>query len=742
MKPELLAPAGTFEAFKQAIYNGADAVYLATEKFGARAYAKNLTLDELKEALRLAHPLNKKIYVTVNTILKENELDECKKYLNTLYELGVDGVILADFAMINYVINNLSEMEAHISTQCGVKDLNDVLFFDKLKAKRCVIARENSIESIKSIKKNSTMPLEVFAYGALCVSYSGGCLFSSLLSLRSGNRGRCAQNCRREYQIFKNGELLAGPGFHLSMRDLNTANNFKDFIDANVDSLKIEGRMKSPEYVKIVTSELRKKLDNTSYNPAKLDTVFHRNYTKGFVFNEDNGKIVDEGKKSNEGAFIGKIGSKNGKLTELILNRSLNVNDRIRIEGDDDYYFTIDKMYNFKLQEIKEASKNAYVLIYKNYNEGTKIYKMVDSSIDLTITDSMKMPITISAYGHANDFLILKTRIGNKSFTSKSNQIILEAQKQAITYDTLFKQLNKLVDTPFYLKKLEFNLSDDCFMPIKEINETRRNLINQILDYYQNVRNIKAITEEKIDLIKPSESAVELVAKCQTLEQYNTLKEMGIKTIYYDNYIPYVNASYQDIKEDYILAGNYGAISYYTDKKITADYSFNTLNSEALYDLLKVGCNSVCLSLETDKQLLSEIAIGFKNKYHFDAPIEFVCYGHQNLMTMKYCPLKRFNQCGLCKENTYMLKDNYGSFYLTHNNCITHILNEKALNLVDEIDYIKKYATKIRMDFTIENKEEVKRIVNIFKNKLNGALKDKEFDSNTQTRGYYLRPIL
>ncbi|UKI49440.1 MAG: hypothetical protein L6U99_12280 [Clostridium sp.] len=148
-----------------------------------------------------------------------------------------------------------------------------------------------------------------------------------------------------------------------------------------------------------------------------------------------------------------------------------------------------------------------------------------------------------------------------------------------------------------------------------------------------------------------NESEIELVAKCQTLEQYNALKGNGNKkTIYYENYIPYVNAKYQDIKEEYILAGNYGAINYYENKKITADYSFNTLNSEAIYDLLKVGCSSVCLSLETDKELLKEIATGFEQKYNAKAPIEFVCYGHQNLMTMKYCPLKRFKQCGQCKK--------------------------------------------------------------------------------------------
>ena len=214
MFTELLAPAGDLECAKQAIYNGADAVYLATEHFGARAYAKNLTLDELDTILILAHELNKKIYVTVNTALKESEVESCKEYIKTLYQKGVDGLILADFSMISYVIKHCPNMEAHISTQVGLKDLNDVYFFKEYGAKRCVLAREDSFEEIKLIKESVNMPLEIFAHGALCVSYSGGCLFSSLLSLRSGNRGRCAQNCRREYSLFKDDKLIE-KGYHL-----------------------------------------------------------------------------------------------------------------------------------------------------------------------------------------------------------------------------------------------------------------------------------------------------------------------------------------------------------------------------------------------------------------------------------------------------------------------------------------------------------------------------------------------
>ena len=176
---ELLSPAGSFEAFMEALYNGADAIYLATENYGARAYAKNLTLDELKRALAFAHSKNVKIYVTVNTIIKENELKDAKLYLNKLYEMGVDGVIVADIALIDYVNTYLKPMECHISTQVGIKNINDIRFFEGLGVDRCVIARETSIDKIREIKKLSKMPIEVFSYGALWVFYFGGCFFSS-----------------------------------------------------------------------------------------------------------------------------------------------------------------------------------------------------------------------------------------------------------------------------------------------------------------------------------------------------------------------------------------------------------------------------------------------------------------------------------------------------------------------------------------------------------------------------------
>ena len=497
MKSELLAPAGSFQAFIEAIYNGADAVYLACNKYGARAYAKNFTIDELKTALAFSHSNNKKIYVTVNTIIKDSELSDCKKYLDELYEIGVDGIITCDNALISYINKYLSPMECHISTQAGIKDLYDVKFFESLNIDRCVLAREVSLDEIKNIKANSKMPLEVFIYGALCVSYSGGCLLSSLLTLRSGNRGRCSQNCRREYSLYKDSKFK-DKGFMLSMKDLNTIPKIKELTDLGIDSLKIEGRMKSPEYVKIVTSEIRNKMDNHAYKLTKLDTVFHRAYTKGFIFNEDKGNIIDINKKSNEGAYIGYIKGKRNNLTEISLTRPLNISDRIRIEGDnEDYYFTIDKIYNKNNKEITKASDECFLNIYKNFPNNTKIYKMIDSSIEINDYNDKKLPLNIQVYGSINSSLILSTTIDDNYFQGESSNTLSKAINQSITKETLLKNINKLNDTPFYLNDLELYIDDNLFLNVAGINEARRNLINNIMEYYQGIRKLnKPIIKE------------------------------------------------------------------------------------------------------------------------------------------------------------------------------------------------------------------------------------------------------
>ena len=737
---ELLSPAGDFTSAKVALYNGCDAIYCAAERFGARAYAKNLTMDELKELLILAHSLNKKIYVTVNTIIKEDELDDCISFVKELYKIGVDGLILADYALINYVIDNCSGMEAHISTQAGVKNLDDIKFFEELGARRCVVARENTIDEIKYFKANSNMPLEVFAHGALCVSYSGGCLMSSLLTLRSGNRGRCSQNCRREYTLYKNGKPVDKKAFFLSMRDLNTSSNLKELINLGVDSIKLEGRMKSPEYVKIVTSEYRKKIDDNKYNTPLLETVFHRNYTKGFLFGEDRGSIVDISKRSNEGELIGIIKNKKDKLTEIELSKTLNVKDRIRIENNGlDYYFTIDTIYNKNKKEVQSSIGISYLNIFKDMKPNSKIYKMIDSTIDISIDNKYKKGITIEIFGKENSNLTITTVIDGKKFSGKSEQLLQEAKSRPIDDDTLFKQLAKLNDTSFYLKEINNHLVGDLFITVSGINEARRNLINNINSFMQHSRELNEINT-KIEKINYDKDDLTITAFCVNDEQYNALKDSGIENIYYKNYAPYVG-ELKDINNDSILVGNYGGIYKFSGKELTSDYSFNVINSKAIYDLHKAGIKYVTPSLEASYKDLCNMVDGYKNQYGNNPNLEIIVYGKQNLMTLKYCPLRRYGECGKCNQNKYEISDDIAKFGIYHDGCITHIVNEKPLNLIDDLDNIFKLTSRIRLQFTTESYDDVIRIVNEFKDKIKNPNKS-YFNKETDTRGYFKREIL
>ena len=733
---ELLSPSGDFESFLQALYNGADAIYLAGERFGARAYAKNFTFEELSLALSYAHSKGKKIFVTVNTIIKENEYLDAINYLNDLYEAGVDGVILQDYSLITYTNNNLKPMECHISTQAGVKDLYDVKFFEALGVERCVLARETSIDTIKEIKQKCKMDLEVFVYGALCVSYSGGCLFSSLLSLRSGNRGRCSQNCRREYSLYKNGQFM-DKGFILSMRDLNTYNDIAKIIPY-VDSLKIEGRMKEPSYVKTVTQEYRKKLDNLSYKSNKLDLVFHRDYTKGFILNENPGEIVNINKKSNQGAYLGKITKIEKNLTQIDIKRELSIGDRVRIVDNDDYYFTIDKLYDKNKKPITKGIGILYVEIYNKKNINSSIYKMNDSSIDLSIDDLNKYPITFDIYGDIDSKLIISTTINDIYFSAESNMILQKAKTQGLDYNTLFKQLSKLNDTPFYLKDINLMIPDNLFITVSEINELRRKLVKDLIIYFEQKRN-KINNIKKIEIKNKNYNNPDIIYVCRTQEQYDTLKELNINNIYFQNRSLYVNSKYPNY--DDILVSSYGGIEYYKGKNIVTDYSFNIINSEGVKSMLDLGVNLVTLSVESSLNNTKELYNSFVKKYNFIPPLAYIVYGRMNLMTMKYCPLKRYNECGNCKNNTYTLKDEFGEFILYNDDCINHIVNKKPVNLIDDLDNIREYIKTLRIDFTTENSDEVKQIVEMFNKKISGD-STKRFDSSNDTRGLYKREIL
>ena len=268
MKVELLSPVGSMKTLYQAIHNGADAVYLGGKRFGARKYSDNFNEDELKEAVRYAHLFNVKVYVTANTIIYEDEINDFLEYIFFLHKINVDAVIMQDIGMIKIVRDKFPNLEVHASTQCHNQNDEGIKLLESLGVTRIVLDREMPLEEIKQLK--TPLEKEVFVYGALCVSYSGCCLFSSLNGGRSGNRGECVQSCRMQYDLYENDKKIDTQGnYLLSTKDLNTLNNLKDILDTDIVSLKIEGRMKSPEYVGYVTKLYRNLIDNY-YNHKKM----------------------------------------------------------------------------------------------------------------------------------------------------------------------------------------------------------------------------------------------------------------------------------------------------------------------------------------------------------------------------------------------------------------------------------------------------------------------------------------
>jgi putative protease len=317
--PEILAPAGNLEAFRAAVENGADAVYAGGQSFGARAYAGNLSPAELAEAVRYAHVRGVRVYVTVNTLVNNAELETVGRYLVDLYRIGVDAVLVQDLGVMRLARTLLPGLKIHASTQMTVINSEGAAFLRDLGVARVVLAREVSLADMREIAGNSGIEIEVFVHGALCVCYSGQCLMSSLIGGRSGNRGRCAQPCRLPYTLVEANSgrnVGANLGPHLlSPRDLRLASYLPELVRAGVTALKIEGRMKRPEYVAIVTRIYRQVRDRVLAGEAgtlkpdeekDLRQIFNRGFTTGYFLANQGRELMSYLRPNNRGTKIGR----------------------------------------------------------------------------------------------------------------------------------------------------------------------------------------------------------------------------------------------------------------------------------------------------------------------------------------------------------------------------------------------------------------------------------------------------
>jgi putative protease len=750
---ELLAPAGNFDALEAAISNGADAIYLGLNKYGARAYANNFSIEELKKAVEYAHLRNVKIYVTMNTIIYDNELKDAYNQIKDVYLAGVDGIIVQDLSLLNHITENYPDLEAHSSTQMGIDDLEGTLLMKKLNSKRVVLSREVEIEKIKEIKKISKMPIEIFIHGALCVSYSGNCLMSGLIGYRSGNRGRCVGSCRKEFELIDTTNNITYPkSYILSMKDLNTSYRIDELKD--IDSLKIEGRMKESVYVANVVKAYRELLDNKKADKIKINKdltkTFNRTYTKGYIFHEDKKDITNILKPNNFGFEIGKISKKNNLGYEIKLIDELNQGDIIRINHNgEDVNLTASRIYDNKGNLINSSNSYCFIDIKEKLNIGDIVYKTKDvkyhNELESTYPKVFKrIPLDVAAYGNVGSKLSLTLTADGKSIHIESDFILDKALKNPTDEEQFIKQFSRLGDTVYTLNDVTFMVADS-FIPSGKLNELRRLAIELLNKERLGQRIIPTFKDKKYEKLNISVDNKQLAVYCNTLEQYNAAKDAAIKVIYYkDNVIRRNQVKYDKVHDKDMLIGGYGGIyaSIKNNQSYVTDFSLNVVNSEAVYTLHSLGAKRVCISHEINKSQIDDIISSYNKKVGQNPNLEMIVYGKADMLFTKYCPLKKFNLCGKCKENKYVIKDEYGQFpILSHEDCTTTILNGKNLNLIDDLESINGINT-YRIQLTTEDYNESLSIINMFKDKLSCMNKTSLFNKETDTRGHFNKEIL
>lgn len=491
-KIELLSPAKDYETLKVAIDAGADAIYLGGDDFSARKSANSFDKNTLQEAVDYAHLRDVKIHVAVNTLIKDTEMKDCLLYVDFLHSSGVDALIVQDIGLINLIREFFPDIQLHISTQAAVIKSDDVIFFENLGAKRVVLPRETTLQEINQIRKKSKMPLEVFAHGALCVSYSGRCLFSALNGGRSGNRGDCAQVCRKPYTLELDGKTINDENskYVLSPKDLNTSQDLEKLIQSGINSLKIEGRMKNPDYVRAVTASYRF-LTDEYYRSGKISEkskeeaqnillkVFNRGFTGGYILGEKGSSIINSFSQKPLGQPVASVLGYNARTKKL----KLKLLDDLQKGDGTSLGEKIGRIIKYSGKNVQKeiitdsAKKGDIVFLdfLKSVAAGQIIYKTSSANIALPSNGKKKIDVHLSCSVKQwqNPSLTLKYKKHFQKFTSDFT--VQEAKSSPVDYYETLKRLTKTDTYPFNIIVDDADIDADVFVPVKVLNELRRN---------------------------------------------------------------------------------------------------------------------------------------------------------------------------------------------------------------------------------------------------------------------------
>jgi len=716
-KHELLVPAGNMECLKQAVYNGCDAVYLACKSFGARKFANNFNNDEIIDAIKFCHLYGVKVYVTMNTLVKNNEIDAFVEQARFLHKNGVDALIVQDFGMICYLREKFPNLEIHASTQANISSRDICKLYYDLGVKRVVFSRELSIDEIDSI--DVPIEREAFIHGALCISYSGCCLMSSMLGGRSGNRGECAGSCRLPYSLEKDGKIISKNKYLLSTKELNTSSKIDRLLDSSIYSFKIEGRMKSPLYVGFITNFYRHLIDKKEFDLEKetdrLKTIFNREFTVGRMFNEKDNNFMNIESPNHKGLNIGKVIDVSKDKIKIKLNASLNQYDAIRFVGE--YKgFIVNYLYDEKGKLVNSASDICYVDNKVDLKENCIVSKTQDYKLEqeyLKQENKRKVNIDISVKAMLGSKLYVEFDDG-KNKVSMEGEIVQKAINSAMSKDDIERQLSKLGNTPFVCEKFIINCDSNIFMTVRELNEIRRCLSEKLVDIRQN--KVDEIVEKEVvfenenhDVLRVNSFVVRNKIQLDKCLSFDNARVYVMDKRLYEEYKNHNNVYYYVPREEFNINDNLSEKALVSDyslysSDVIGNYTLNVFNVYTAYYLKKIGINKVCLSVELDEAELIEFMDLYESKFG-SYEFEILVYGRIENMIIKGNILDI--ESGY---NNYNLIDFKGRrFPVYYDGINTHILNYEDRN----ID-VSKFASLCSLRYDLYD-EDINSIDNVVK---------------------------
>lgn len=751
-KLELLAPAGSYESLKAAVNAGADAVYIGGMRFGARAYADNLDQEKMIEAIDYCHLHGRKLYMTVNTLLKQAEFSELYDYLNPFYEHGLDAVIVQDVGALAMIRQCFPELEIHASTQMTLTGPDGCRFLKEQGVKRVVTSRELSLKEIRGIKEAADMEIESFVHGALCYCYSGQCLMSSLIGGRSGNRGRCAQPCRLQYQ-FEGGEKK----YFLSPKDICTLQLIPAMAEAGVFSFKIEGRMKRPEYTAGVVEIYRKYIDLYLNNGARdykvlekdriqlMDLYNRGGFSEGYYETRNGREMMSLDQPNHFGTPAAKVVRLQKGKAMLTALEDLNKNDTLitpEIKLDSEHPKS--EKFTIPVKNVQELRAGQ---ILRRVRNDALLRRLDEKYLRAELKEKINGKLMISKKFPA----ILELNAGDICVRARGS-IAMEAKSQPLTAEKVKRQTEKTGDSPFIFEKLDIELEDGCFLPIQDLNALRRDgmelLEKELLQPFARETGKRPdIQEEKSSqcYIKdnPEGESPELMISLRSCEALDELLD-----------IPEITGFYVETIDERVLSWCREAKKscYLTLPRIFRQDTQRRWESEGLAE--KLDCfDGVLISAFEEYGWLTLGGYGKDmildhNMYTFNrgarrfwrekgicrdtAPVELnarelamrgcegseiLVYGRLPVMVSAQCLLKTNGRCDKQQggRKSYRLTDRMGKTFPVSAECrYCHniIYNSTPLVLLDYAGEIKGlHPRSIRLSFTFEDRQETVLIV-------------------------------